>query len=140
MGGGPHPELEDVVGAVDDRVKLVVNFINTNILAFERDSESSITLNAGYVNNITTLSYTTDASFIDAYAGSNHNISTKYMTSSRANNWWYNLRSFPSGERNCYTLGSLVSGLMYLIRGQFLYGNYDGLDIAPVFDLHVGVN
>jgi hypothetical protein len=39
--------------AVDDRVKLVVNFINTNILAFERDSESSITLNAGYVNNIT---------------------------------------------------------------------------------------
>uniref|UniRef100_A0ACD5V1Q1 Uncharacterized protein n=2 Tax=Avena sativa TaxID=4498 RepID=A0ACD5V1Q1_AVESA len=39
--------------AVDDRVKFVVNFVNTNILAFERDSESSITLNAGYVNNIT---------------------------------------------------------------------------------------
>jgi hypothetical protein len=39
--------------AVDDRVKLVVNFVNSNILAFERDSESSITLNAGYVNNIT---------------------------------------------------------------------------------------
>ncbi|CAM0906712.1 unnamed protein product [Alopecurus aequalis] len=39
--------------AVDDRVKLVVNAINGNVLAFERDSESSITLNAGYVNNIT---------------------------------------------------------------------------------------
>ncbi|XP_037479808.1 uncharacterized protein LOC119356915 [Triticum dicoccoides] len=44
---------EDRRAAMDDRVKLVVNFINTNILAFERDSESSITLNAGYVNNIT---------------------------------------------------------------------------------------
>ncbi|XBH82256.1 hypothetical protein VPH35_070947 [Triticum aestivum] len=95
----------------------------------------------GYVDNITTLSYTTDASFIDAYAGSNHNISTKYMTSTLPNNWWYTLRSFPSGARNCYTLGLLMPGLKYLIRAKFLYGNYDGLDRLPIsFDLYVGVD
>ncbi|VAH09497.1 unnamed protein product [Triticum turgidum subsp. durum] len=44
------------------------------------------------------------------------------------------------GTRSCYTLQSLVAGLKYLIRAKFWYGNYDGLDRAPVFDLHVGVN
>ncbi|KAM3197498.1 hypothetical protein ACQJBY_072893 [Aegilops geniculata] len=94
----------------------------------------------GYVDDISALSHSTDAGFIDAYAGSNHNISIQYMTSSRANNWWYNLRSFPSGARNCYTLRSLVVGLKYLIRAKFFYGDYDGLNRLPIFDLYVGVD
>ncbi|KAF6981696.1 hypothetical protein CFC21_000158 [Triticum aestivum] len=68
----------------------------------------------------------------------NYNISAEYLGFSRRG---HNLRSFPDGVRNCYTLRSLVSGLKYLIRAGFLYGNYDGLNRPPAsFDLHIGVN
>uniref|UniRef100_N1QVW2 Putative LRR receptor-like serine/threonine-protein kinase n=1 Tax=Aegilops tauschii TaxID=37682 RepID=N1QVW2_AEGTA len=93
----------------------------------------------GYVDKTTTLSYTTDAGFIDTDAGVNHNISAEYITPSTPTSL-HSVRSFPSGERNCYTLGSLVSGLKYLLRGKFLYANYDGLNMLPMFDLYIGVN
>ncbi|KAJ8756050.1 hypothetical protein K2173_024597 [Erythroxylum novogranatense] len=52
-----------------------------------------------------------------------------------------NLRSFDEGTRNCYTLkpeqGSYNN---YLIRASFLYGNYDGKNQIPSFDLYLGVN
>ncbi|CAM0953444.1 unnamed protein product [Alopecurus aequalis] len=94
---------------------------------------------ADYVNGATTLPYTTDAGFIDAYAGSNHNVSAEFILPSVAK-MWYTVRSFPSGARNCYSLGSLVAGLKYLIRAQFYYGNYDGLNVPPTFDIYVGVD
>ncbi|KAK1625942.1 hypothetical protein QYE76_000257 [Lolium multiflorum] len=72
-------------------------------------------------------------------AGTCHNISAEYVTRSTAKSW-YSVRSFPAGMRNCYTLGSLVSGLKYIVRARFMYGNYDGLDSPPVFDLYIGVN
>ena len=50
-----------------------------------------------------------------------------------------NLRSFPQGIRNCYKI-STRKGTKYLIRATFLYGNYDGLNKAPEFDLHLGPN
>ena len=49
------------------------------------------------------------------------------------------LRSFPSGVRNCYRI-NVTSGTKYLIRAGFLYGNYDGLNELPQFDLHLGAN
>uniref|UniRef100_A0ACD5ZS04 Uncharacterized protein n=1 Tax=Avena sativa TaxID=4498 RepID=A0ACD5ZS04_AVESA len=93
----------------------------------------------GYVDNRSTLSYATDAAFIDANAGSNHNISVQSGTPTLPKSL-YSVRSFPDGARNCHTIGSLESGLKYLIRGDFLYGNYDGLNRLPVFDLYLGVN
>ncbi|XP_020189712.1 putative leucine-rich repeat receptor-like protein kinase At2g19210 [Aegilops tauschii subsp. strangulata] len=93
----------------------------------------------GYRDNTTSLYYTTDAGFIDTNAGINHNISAQYINPSIPTSL-HSVRSFPSGERNCYTLGSLVSGFKYLIRGQFLYGNYDGFNRLPIFDLYIGVN
>ncbi|VAH12599.1 unnamed protein product [Triticum turgidum subsp. durum] len=91
---------------------------------------------ASYVDDTTTLAYVSDAGFTDA--GTNYNISAEYLGFSRRG---HNLRSFPDGVRNCYTLRSLVSGLKYLIRASFLYGNYDGLNRPPAsFDLHIGVN
>uniref|UniRef100_A0ACD5U193 Uncharacterized protein n=1 Tax=Avena sativa TaxID=4498 RepID=A0ACD5U193_AVESA len=92
---------------------------------------------AGYVDNATKLRFTTDAGFIDS--GINYNMSAEYITPSMGRSW-HNVRSFAAGARNCYTLQSLVAGLRYLIRATFMYGNYDGLNRAPVFDLHVGVN
>jgi len=51
----------------------------------------------------------------------------------------WNLRSFPQGIRNCYRL-NLTKGSKYLIRASFLYGNYDGLNQLPQFDLYLGPN
>ncbi|MED6174844.1 hypothetical protein PIB30_072880 [Stylosanthes scabra] len=49
------------------------------------------------------------------------------------------LRSFPDRSRNCYKI-DVASATKYLIRANFLYGNYDGLNQLPQFDLHLGVN
>ncbi|XP_062157096.1 senescence-induced receptor-like serine/threonine-protein kinase isoform X2 [Alnus glutinosa] len=52
-----------------------------------------------------------------------------------------NLRSFPQGTRNCYALKpEQVKYNNYMIRAQFLYGNYDGKNQTPKFDLHLGPN
>ncbi|XBH97565.1 hypothetical protein VPH35_127219 [Triticum aestivum] len=107
------------------------------------DSNGFISIDCGlpgktsYAEDTTKLPYAPDAGFTDT--GTNHNISTEYVTSSTGRSW-HNLRSFAAGVRNCYTLLSLTSGLKYLVRAKFMYGNYDGLDSPPVFDLYVGVN
>ncbi|OAP14608.1 hypothetical protein AXX17_AT1G46060 [Arabidopsis thaliana] len=49
------------------------------------------------------------------------------------------LRYFPDGIRNCYNL-NVTQGMNYLIRASFVYGNYDGLNTIPNFDLYLGSN
>ncbi|XP_025809832.1 putative leucine-rich repeat receptor-like protein kinase At2g19210 isoform X4 [Panicum hallii] len=107
------------------------------------DSNGFISIDCGlpgttaYVDNTTKLAYAPDAAFTDA--GENRNISAEYITPGLARGY-HNVRSFPDGARNCYTLRSLTAGNKYLLRAGFMYGNYDGLDRPPVFDLHIGVN
>ena len=50
------------------------------------------------------------------------------------------MRNFPDGIRNCYTLSPTIEGGKYLIRAGFLYGNYDGKNQTPSFDLYLGAN
>jgi Malectin-like domain len=53
------------------------------------------------------------------------------------------LRYFPHdkfGARNCYTIRSLTTGMKYLIRATFNYGNYDKFNKPPIFDIYLGVN
>ncbi|XP_040998230.1 uncharacterized protein At1g24485-like [Juglans microcarpa x Juglans regia] len=46
------------------------------------------------------------------------------------------LRVFPtSGNGNCYTIGDLEDGERVLVRATFFYGNYDGQNSPPSFDL-----
>ncbi|KAF7846880.1 hypothetical protein BT93_L3629, partial [Corymbia citriodora subsp. variegata] len=48
---------------------------------------------------------------------------------------------FPNGTRNCYTLRpDEGKGNTYLVRASFWYGNYDGKNQTPAFDLHIDVN
>jgi len=89
------------------------------------------------VDDTTKLSYAPDAGFTDA--GTNHNISVEYIKPTLAKRY-LNARSFPDGVRNCYTLRLPVAGLKYLLRAEFMYGNYDGLNKPPIFDLYAGVN
>ncbi|KAH9289506.1 hypothetical protein KI387_033623, partial [Taxus chinensis] len=49
------------------------------------------------------------------------------------------LRSFPQGKRHCYNLPAMQER-NYIIRASFLYGNYDGLQSQPRFELLIDAN
>ncbi|KAF3575722.1 hypothetical protein DY000_02030433, partial [Brassica cretica] len=49
------------------------------------------------------------------------------------------MRYFPEGKRNCFSL-DVKQGTNYLIVATFVYGNYDGLNLEPNFDLYLGPN
>uniref|UniRef100_A0ACD5V7N3 Uncharacterized protein n=1 Tax=Avena sativa TaxID=4498 RepID=A0ACD5V7N3_AVESA len=93
--------------------------------------------NFTYQDPVTNIQYVSDYGFIAP--GENHNISSDYMKPSLAKGY-FSLRFFPHGVRNCYTMRSLVMGNRYLVRASFYYGNYDGLNKPPVFDLYLGTN
>ncbi|XP_073006626.1 putative leucine-rich repeat receptor-like protein kinase At2g19210 [Typha latifolia] len=93
--------------------------------------------NTSYVDSTTKIPYTSDEQFIDV--GINHNIAPEYISPSLSKRN-LNVRSFPTGTRNCYAFKSLTTGLKYLVRGSFMYGNYDSKNALPIFDLYIGVN
>jgi hypothetical protein len=88
-----------------------------------------------YVVQSSRLRYVSDAGFTDAGANfrlepTTPGFAERYLT----------VRYFPDGERSCYTLRPVKPSGKYLVRAAFHYGNYDGLNRPPVFDLHLGVN
>ncbi|CAA7050057.1 unnamed protein product [Microthlaspi erraticum] len=89
-----------------------------------------------YTERTTNITYKSDANYIDS--GSVERINDAYKTLFQQQAW--TLRSFPEGQRNCYNFLNLTGNRKYLIRGSFVYGNYDGLNQIPKFDLHVGPN
>ncbi|CAL4971410.1 unnamed protein product [Urochloa decumbens] len=93
--------------------------------------------NSSYQDLTSSIIYVSDHGFISS--GEYRNISADYIKPSLAQRY-YNVRFFPDGTRNCYTLRSLVAGNKYFVRSAFYYGNYDGLNMLPVFDLYMGVN
>ncbi|XP_064960067.1 probable LRR receptor-like serine/threonine-protein kinase At5g59680 isoform X1 [Musa acuminata AAA Group] len=90
-----------------------------------------------YVDHSTSLAYVSDDRFIDV--GSDFYIQSNYINSS-VPTLQVNLRSFPDGLRNCYTLKPVPQNSTYLVRATFMYGNYDGKNSQIQFDLHIGVN
>ncbi|XP_019094340.1 PREDICTED: probable LRR receptor-like serine/threonine-protein kinase At1g51860 [Camelina sativa] len=88
-----------------------------------------------YTETTTNITYISDADYIDS--GLIRRINDSYKTVLQQQTW--TLRSFPEGVRNCYNF-NLKANLKYLIRGTFLYGNYDGLNQIPKFDLYIGPN
>ncbi|KAK4269292.1 hypothetical protein QN277_022471 [Acacia crassicarpa] len=92
----------------------------------------------GYTDNKTEIPYKTDSEYIDT--GEDREISIEFI-SENLERTYRNVRSFPEGKRNCYTLRHPEGrNTVYLLRASFLYGNYDGLDQPPKFDLYIGVN
>ncbi|MED6161279.1 hypothetical protein PIB30_059302, partial [Stylosanthes scabra] len=96
--------------------------------------------NLEYTDDATNIKYSTDGSYIQT--GVNKNISSEYNYPKNQNlpEPLSDLRSFPQGVRNCYSLTAGRQGNLYLIRASFLYGNYDGENKLPEFDLYVGAN
>ncbi|MQM00927.1 hypothetical protein Taro_033672 [Colocasia esculenta] len=91
----------------------------------------------GYRDSNTQIAYSSDAGYIDT--GVNKRVSSDYNMGNLGRRY-YDLRSFPNGTRNCYTLSPLQRGKKYLVRAGFVYGNYDGLNQPPELDLYLGVN
>ncbi|RZS14591.1 hypothetical protein BHM03_00046302, partial [Ensete ventricosum] len=91
-----------------------------------------------YVDHSTNITYVSDDRFIDV--GSDFYIQSNYINSS-VPTLQLNLRSFPDGVRNCYTL-PVPPNSTYLVRATFMYGNYDGGKNSQIiqFDLHIGVD
>ncbi|XP_057761992.1 probable LRR receptor-like serine/threonine-protein kinase At4g29180 [Arachis stenosperma] len=96
--------------------------------------------NLPYTDDVTNIKYSSDGSYIQT--GVNKNISTEYAYPKNPNlpEPLSDLRSFPQGVRNCYGLIAGRKGNLHFIRASFLYGNYDGENNLPEFDLYVGVN
>ncbi|KAG8077769.1 hypothetical protein GUJ93_ZPchr0007g3952 [Zizania palustris] len=98
---------------------------------------------AGYRDDATNIMYTSDGQYIDR--GSNAKIAASHQKATLLRQLG-TVRTFPDGERSCYTLQPVVAGDKYLIRATFLYGNYDGLQSAQAggkplrFDLYLGAN
>ncbi|KAM7252698.1 hypothetical protein ACFE04_008207 [Oxalis oulophora] len=83
----------------------------------------------------TGISYISDANYVEAGIDCTieNSLQLEYHQQYR------NLRSFPDGTRNCYSL-NLTKGDKYLIKTRFLYGNYDQKNQTPEFDVHIGPN
>lgn len=90
-----------------------------------------------YSDGFTKLTYVSDDQFIDM--GVNNKIASKYAVKDLISQL-LTVRSFSNGTRNCYTLKSLTAGSKYLVRAMFMYGDYDGLNELPTFDIQLGVN
>ncbi|KAJ4833372.1 hypothetical protein Tsubulata_029923, partial [Turnera subulata] len=92
--------------------------------------------NTSYPNPVSGLIYTSDSSYADT--GVSKSIATQFRTNGVDQQQWY-VRSFPEGVRNCYKI-EVTTSTKYLIRANFMYGNYDGLFKLPAFDLYLGPN
>ncbi|KAM2419966.1 hypothetical protein EV1_026201 [Malus domestica] len=94
-----------------------------------------------YEDTDTNITYSPDGDYIDT--GINQNISSEFSYPKNPNLPLplSDLRSFPQGNKNCYVLKPEAgNGSLNLIRATFLYGNYDGENKLPEFDLYLGVN
>ncbi|XLR43007.1 hypothetical protein HN51_027043 [Arachis hypogaea] len=107
-----------------------------------QDQSGFISINCGlpenysYVEKNTGINYISDANFIDS------GVSKTVSPQDKATHQQYftYLRSFPYGTRNCYRINNVTINTVYLIRTSFLYGNYDGLNKLPQFEVHFGTN
>ncbi|KAH0982490.1 hypothetical protein GBA52_009667 [Prunus armeniaca] len=116
--------------------------LNLTLLVHSQDDQSGfisidcgLQTDSGYSEKITGINYISDATFIDTGA-------SKSLLPTYTGNYqqpYGSVRSFPEGTRNCYEI-NVTSGNKYLIRASFLYGNYDGQDKIPEFELHLGPN
>lgn len=87
-----------------------------------------------YEESYTKLMFTSDETFIRS--GRNGRIRENPEGFAKP---YETLRYFPDGIRNCYGL-KVEKGRTHMIVARFVYGNYDGFDVKPKFDLYIGPN
>ncbi|KAF3492642.1 hypothetical protein DY000_02052052 [Brassica cretica] len=112
-------------------------------LVMSQNQQGFISLDCGLPSNeppyneqFTNLTYISDANFIQGGKTGYIQNNSETVSVSKPNRV---LRYFPVGIRNCYSL-SVTQDTKYLIRTVFVYGNYDGLNSPPRFDLYLGTS
>ncbi|XP_027926507.1 LRR receptor-like serine/threonine-protein kinase IOS1 [Vigna unguiculata] len=122
----------------------LVGFVGVLLLAVliqAQDQSGFISIDCGapayenYIESQTGINYTSDASLINTGVS----MSVESDLQGEYQKQMLTLRSFPEGKRNCYKI-DITRGSKYLIKAGFLYGNYDGLNKIPKFDIHLGAN
>ncbi|KAK1576565.1 hypothetical protein Q3G72_014974 [Acer saccharum] len=93
--------------------------------------------NSAYSDKKTGINYTSDVTFTES--GVSYNISSEYNRDTLEQPF-LTVRSFPEGTKNCYTLKPAPGDSKFLIRASFMYGNYDGQNKLPSFDLLLGTD
>ncbi|XP_019102059.1 PREDICTED: putative receptor-like protein kinase At3g46340 isoform X3 [Camelina sativa] len=121
---------------------LIATFANFHLVQAQ-NQEGFISLDCGlspnelspYIELETGLQFSSDSSFIRSgkIGKIDASVAWKYPKSRTT------LRYFPDGIRNCYNL-SVHQETKYLIRVTSNYGNYDGQNVSPRFDLYIGPN
>ncbi|KAG2308516.1 hypothetical protein Bca52824_028264 [Brassica carinata] len=125
------------------KIHLLLAIIGTYVaIVVSQTQEGFISLDCGlpveespYVNEFNGLTFTSDSTFIQTGKSGRVNknlndvLSKQYLT----------LRYFPEGKRNCYSL-DVKPDTKYLIAVSSVYGNYDGLNLDPSFDIYIGRN
>ncbi|KAM0960679.1 hypothetical protein ACFX2I_025590 [Malus domestica] len=112
------------------------------LLVHAQDDQSGfISLDCGRPSNSnnsespTGVDYISDAAFIST--GVSKSVAPAYKATYPLQAAY--VRSFPQGVKNCYKV-NITKNTKYLIRAVFLYGNYDGLNKLPKFDLAIGAS
>ena len=90
--------------------------------------------NSTYKEPTTSIDYISDAAYINSGESKTINANFKSFYQRQLQS----LRSFRQETRNCYNISNIISQKKYLIRASFVYGNYDGLNNLPTFDLYFG--
>ncbi|CAH8311645.1 unnamed protein product [Eruca vesicaria subsp. sativa] len=122
------------------RLLVLLQIFSAFFLSHAQDQSGFISLDCGspsgttFREGTTNLTYISDANYINTGVG--RSIKQAYRTQFQQQAW--NLRSFPQGIRNCYTL-NLTIGDEYLIRTNFLHGGYDD-NPTTQFELYLGPN
>uniref|UniRef100_A0A9I9DW12 Protein kinase domain-containing protein n=1 Tax=Cucumis melo TaxID=3656 RepID=A0A9I9DW12_CUCME len=103
------------------------------IVQAQDETNCGLPANSSFYNDLNTnIKYISDADYIKT--GKSKSVASEFLTYKRPQ---WTLRSFPQEIRNCYNI-SAIKDTKYLIRAIFLYGNYDGLNKTPQFDLYLG--
>ncbi|XP_009610389.1 putative leucine-rich repeat receptor-like protein kinase At2g19210 [Nicotiana tabacum] len=98
--------------------------------------DCGIPAGSNYTDVITSISYLSDEGYVTG--GVSNTISPIYQSNSLEIPF-FTVTSFPLGTKNCYTLNPAQgNSTNYLIRASFFYGNYDGSNQLPNFDLYLG--
>ncbi|XP_030526219.2 receptor-like protein kinase At3g21340 [Rhodamnia argentea] len=119
---------------------VLIGCLALGVVAHGQQNPGFISIDCGapndYYDDKLDIYYKADAGFVDS--GTNMQVSTLYQSKDQQSN---TLRAFPNGTRNCYTLmPDAGKGNTYSVRAIFFYGDYDGKNQTPAFDLHVDGN
>ncbi|CAA6672844.1 unnamed protein product [Spirodela intermedia] len=122
---------------------LMICFLALSTTAQSQSSTGFISIDCGldgatnYTESTMNIIYSPDALYVNA--GENRRVSPETNLTGLFE-YYKTLRSFSNGTRNCYTLQPLVKGRKYLVRAEFQYGNFDGRDSPPTFDVYLGIH